>query len=88
MTDLNWPPRDRDEMLAWQKAHGSDIAIGAHVGRSHTTVQYFRVKMEVPSFTERREGTQPSSVKPPRMSEQKMADLYDDRTYDDVEGAR
>ena len=99
MTGLYWPPRNGDDLRAWQKIHGIDAAIAAAVGVSNGAVFNWRKEFGVPpverpktkqrsdrmakdgepiAFSDPREGARP------RLTEEQITDIYDDRTYADV----
>lgn len=81
MTSLTWPPRTRDEMLAWQSKYGMDREIAQAANTSFSAVRRSREKFRVnPLGSSRAEVTRPRAF----MSDSAMADIYDDRTYDDA----
>lgn len=88
MTTLQWPPQSREDMLAWQEAHGSDKAIGGVVDRSASTVQGHRNLWGVERYSEAYGGRKKEPSHPGQlMSDAAITDIFDDRTYDDVGAA-
>ena len=50
MTNLSWPPKDREEMLAWQEAHGTDVRIADALELTPPTIWYQRRRFAVPAM--------------------------------------
>ena len=50
MTALHWPPRNRDEMLAWQREYGTDGNIAEAAGVSRRRANAARIYWEVDRF--------------------------------------
>jgi hypothetical protein len=94
MSDLQWPPRDRAEMQAWQDKHGNDQDIANAVGGlRRNDVRYRRLVFDVSAVPlespSRFNGLAlPKDKKAaPVLSEDQITEIYDDRTYDDVGAA-
>lgn len=52
---MNWPPKDKRELLAWQEAHGSDKGIARVIKRSPRTVYRYRKQFGVKPREERQD---------------------------------
>ena len=94
--DLQWPPRDRAEMLAWQERYGDDVRVGQACGRKANTVFAMRRKFGVACVGAHPPGRAGAPIGPSdpfvgsraKVREDKIKHLYARRNYTDVPGLR
>lgn len=92
--DLQWPPRDRKEMRAWQERYGDDVRVGQVCGRKPNTVLAMRRKFGIDRIGASTSGcaggpigrSDPFEGCRTRVQEDTIAIIYDGRSYTDVPG--
>ncbi len=77
---MKWPPQTRKEMLAIQKAYGSDYNISRAVNRTRFTVNEIRSKFNIPPYHAPKK--KPYRMAPGKtLTEREISTLYAGRTY-------
>ena len=84
---LQWPPRSEEEMLAWQRAVGTDLEIARLLGLSRASIYGQRVKYGVASLPHKKRARVRERRAGSRITKIAMARLYAGRRYED-RGAR
>lgn len=78
MTGLQWPPRTKSEMMAWQARKGSDAAIARALGKTDKHIGETRRKWGVPSLVRRSVA---AMAKSRQWSEEEIADAFKGRRF-------
>lgn len=81
--DLQWPPRSDEEMLAWQRAVGTDLEIARLLGLSRASIYGQRMKFGVPALPRKKRARVRERRAGSRITKAAMARLYAGRAYED-----
>ncbi|MGB0573243.1 MAG: hypothetical protein ACPGQM_14490 [Alphaproteobacteria bacterium] len=86
--DLQWPPRSEEEMLAWQRAVGTDLEIARLLGLSRASIYGQRMKFGVAALPRKKRAWVRERRAGSRITKTAMRRLYAGREYEDWAGQR
>lgn len=86
--DLQWPPRSEEEMLAWQRAVGTDLEIARLLGLSRASIYGQRMKFGVAALPRKKRARVRERRAGSRITKTAMRRLYAGREYEDWAGRR
>ena len=81
--DLQWPPRSDEEMLAWQRAVGTDLEIARLLGLSRASIYGQRMKLGVLALPRKKRARVREKRAGSRITKTAMRRLYAGRQYED-----
>jgi hypothetical protein len=81
--DLQWPPRSDEEMLAWQRAVGTDLEIARLLGLSRASIYGQRMKFGVPALPRKKRARVRERRAGSRITKTAMTRIYAGRRYED-----
>ncbi|MEP4379776.1 MAG: hypothetical protein ABJ215_16015 [Alphaproteobacteria bacterium] len=81
--DLQWPPRSDEEMLAWQRAVGTDLEIARLLGLSRASIYGQRMKFGVAALPRKKRARVREQRAGSRITKTAMRRLYAGREYED-----
>ncbi len=81
--DLHWPPRSDEEMLAWQRAVGTDLEIARLLGLSRASIYGQRIKFGLPSLPRKKRACVRKRRLGNQITRAAMDRLYAGRRYED-----
>ncbi len=85
-SDLDWPPRDGAEMVAWQQRVGTDLEIARALGLSRASIYGQRMKFGVAALPRKPRARVREKAPGSRMTRWQIARLYAGRRYEDRRG--